>query len=86
MLAAACRKRVQLLQYDGRDFLEVRELSMSDTPLTMTWAGDSLAIGFKRECAFALTFVLLADWRFAASVWFWHKASIQACTDKHPAA
>ncbi|KAK9866881.1 hypothetical protein WJX84_002836 [Apatococcus fuscideae] len=50
MLAAACRKRVQLLQYDGRDFLEVRELGMSDIPLTMKWAGDSLAIGFKREC------------------------------------
>ena len=56
MLAAACRKRVQLLQYDGRDFLEVRELSMSDTPLTMTWAGDSLAVGFKRECAYAFNF------------------------------
>ena len=49
LLAAACRKRVQLLQYDGRDFLEVRELSMPDIPLSMTWAGDSLAVGFKRE-------------------------------------
>ncbi len=49
MLAAACKKRVQLLHYDGRDFLEIRELSVPDVPLAMTWAGDNIAIGFKRE-------------------------------------
>jgi Vam6/Vps39-like protein vacuolar protein sorting-associated protein 39 len=49
ILCVAARKRLLLFHFDGKDFVELKELGLPDTVVSMAWCGDSICLGFKRE-------------------------------------
>lgn len=57
-LAVAIKRRLLLFIYDGNEFVEQKELSLSDTALRLAWLGEALCVAFKKEC------VLLVDFPF----------------------
>ena len=43
-----CRQEVV---HAGNEFVELKELGLPDRVLAMAWCGDSICLGFHRECA-----------------------------------
>ncbi|KAK9829459.1 hypothetical protein WJX72_005979 [[Myrmecia] bisecta] len=51
MLCVGCKKRLLLFHYDGKEFVETRELALPEPVLCMAWCGDSVCLGFKNQYA-----------------------------------
>eukprot|EP00898_Chlorokybus_atmophyticus_P001819 jgi/Chlat1/2638/Chrsp178S02479 len=49
MLCAAMKRRLLLYHFDGKDFVEVKELSAPDAIRSMVWCGQSLCLALKKE-------------------------------------
>ncbi len=43
-----CRQEIV---HAGNEFVELKELGLPDRVLAMGWCGDSICLGFHRECA-----------------------------------
>ena len=50
LLAVATRKRLMLFHFQGNEFVELKDIGLSDIHC-MQWLGDSICVGVKRECA-----------------------------------
>lgn len=50
MLCVAVKRRVQLLHYDGSDFIELKEVALPHSPLHMMWLGNNVCFAFKTGC------------------------------------
>jgi Vam6/Vps39-like protein vacuolar protein sorting-associated protein 39 len=48
-LCAAMKKKLLVLEWNGADFAETKELSIPDSVKVICWAGKSLCVGFKNE-------------------------------------
>ena len=49
MLAVVVKRKLMLYHYDSKEFVELKELSLPDTPLCMQWCGVHVVLGFKKE-------------------------------------
>lgn len=49
MLAIAVKRKVYLLHFNGNEFVELKDLGISDTASCMSWLGEQLCIGLKKE-------------------------------------
>ena len=49
MLAIVVKRKLMLYHYDSKEFVELKELSLPDTPLCMQWCGEHIVVGFKKE-------------------------------------
>jgi len=47
-LACAVKKRVIIYDYDGKQFNELKDFQITELPISMSWCGNSVCIGFKR--------------------------------------
>ncbi|XP_078433921.1 vacuolar sorting protein 39 [Wolffia australiana] len=48
-LCVGRQKKVGIFRFDGRDFLEVKELGVPDVVKSMAWCGENICLGIKRE-------------------------------------
>lgn len=48
-LCAALKKKLLVMEWNGADFVEFKELSIPDSVKVICWAGKSLCVGFKSE-------------------------------------
>ena len=54
-MCVAIKKKIMLFQWDGKKantFVELRELSVPDTPKSIVWADSNMLVGFAREYMF----------------------------------
>ena len=49
MLAVAVKRKVLLFHYNGNEFVELKDLSMADNAQCMSWIGEHICIGHKKE-------------------------------------
>ncbi len=49
MLAVVVKRKLMLYHYDSKEFVELKELNLPDTPLCMQWCGEHIVVGFKKE-------------------------------------
>lgn len=50
MLCVAVKRRVQLLHYDGSDFIELKEVALAHSPIGMQWlSGNAVCVAFKTQ-------------------------------------
>jgi hypothetical protein len=50
MLCVAVKRRIQLLHYDGSDFVELKEVAVAHSPTAMQWlGGNTVCIVFKSQ-------------------------------------
>lgn len=49
MLAVALKRKLLLYHYNGNEFVELKEFSLSDTVSRMAWLGESICLGLKKE-------------------------------------
>jgi hypothetical protein len=48
-LCAALKRKLLLMEWNGADFVETKELQIPDSVKTVSWCGRSLCVGFKSE-------------------------------------
>lgn len=48
-LCVATKRRLLIYHHDGRDFVEVREVPVNDIVRCLTWCGDALCLGLRKE-------------------------------------
>ncbi|CAN0861876.1 Vacuolar sorting protein 39 [Linum grandiflorum] len=48
-LCFARQKRVYIIRHDGRGFVEVKEFGVPDAVKSMSWCGENICIGIKKE-------------------------------------
>ena len=51
MLCIAIKKRLMLFSHSSNEFVELKDFSLPDMAVALQWVGDSICVGFKRECA-----------------------------------
>ena len=49
MLCVAVKRKIIQFHYDGREFVELKEYSASDTPQALHWCGDAICVGLKNR-------------------------------------
>jgi CNH domain len=50
MLCVAVKRRIQLLHYDGSDFVELKEVAVAHSPTAMQWlGGNAICVVFKSQ-------------------------------------
>jgi CNH domain len=69
VICVAAKKRLLLFHFDGKDFVELKELGLPDTVLDMAWCGDSICLGFKRECVVPAVFGFFSLFLLSRVVW-----------------
>ena len=50
MLAAAVKRKLLLFHYDGKDFVELKEVALSEAPLCAAWSGNYVCLGCRGSC------------------------------------
>lgn len=50
MLAAAVKRKLLLFHYDDKDFVELKEVALSEAPLCAAWSGNYVCLGCKGSC------------------------------------
>ena len=49
MLAVAVKRKLLLYHYNGNEFVELKDFSLSDAVSKMAWLGELICIGMKKE-------------------------------------
>ena len=50
MLAVAIKRKLLLFHYDGKDFVELKEVAVPEAPLCAAWSGNYVCAGCKGSC------------------------------------
>ena len=50
MLAVGLKKRLLLFHYTGTDFVELKDVTLAEAPLTASWAGNYVCLACKAMC------------------------------------
>lgn len=50
MLAVGIKKRLLLFHYTGTDFVELKDVTLAEAPLTASWAGNYVCLACKAMC------------------------------------
>jgi hypothetical protein len=48
-LCVATKKKLVILQYEGMDWIEVKEVQLVDAARALAWCGNSICVGMKRD-------------------------------------
>jgi len=49
VLCVATKRRLLLYHYDGRNFVELKEIPMNDIVRCLAWCGDAICLGLRKE-------------------------------------
>ena len=50
MLAATVKRKLLLFHYDGKDFVELKEVALPEAPLCAAWSGNYVCLGCRGSC------------------------------------
>lgn len=49
MLAIAVKRKIYILHFNGNEFVELKDFSIAENVVCMSWLGEHICIGYKKE-------------------------------------